>query len=182
MGYARFFDTPFPLALTPCRCSWQFDIINPNMRRVISMVLNRDKNFTFLRLVTPRSTKIWSMRAYGIPCRKYRKYQTPSPLRMCNSPLPRHAPAFQAAGIPQRLLLLERVHITRGPTYGVPIDGLPSPMVQQVGLNSLRAVRLDWFSGSSPHILLSCISYLPSRSISLYTESESDVFCPPQRI
>lgn len=78
--------------------------------------------------------------------------------------------------------LLESVHIAVGPTYGMPIDGSPSPKVQQVCLNSLRALRLDWLSGSSPHTLLSRISYLPSCSVTLRTESESDISRPLQGV
>lgn len=78
--------------------------------------------------------------------------------------------------------LLESVHITVGPTYGMPIDGLPSPKVQRVSLNSLHNLRLDWLSGSSPYTLLSRISYPPSCSVSLRTESESDACRPVQSI
>ena len=77
--------------------------------------------------------------------------------------------------------LLERVYIAVGPTYGIPIDDSP-PRTHRVDLNSLRTLRLDWLSGSSPHILLSRISYPPSCSVSLHTESESGVSHPSQNI
>ena len=76
---------------------------------------------------------------------------------------------------------LERVHIAVGPTYGMPIDGSTIPSVQRVNLNSLRTLRLDWLSGSSPYTLLSRISYPPGCSVSLCMESESGV-CPPHCI
>ena len=78
--------------------------------------------------------------------------------------------------------LLESVHIAVGPTYGMPIEGSPYPRIQRVSLNSLRTFRLDWLSGSSPHILLSRISYPPTCFVSLRMESESDVSRPLQGI
>jgi len=78
--------------------------------------------------------------------------------------------------------LLECVHIAVGPTYSMPIDGSPPPDVHRVCLNSLRTFRLEWLSTSSPHKILSRISYPPSCSVSLRTESESDTPRPPQGI
>ena len=78
--------------------------------------------------------------------------------------------------------LLECVHIAVGPTYGMPIDGSPPSDVQRVSLDSLRTFRLEWLSTSSPHTLLSRISYPTSCSVSLHTESESDLPRPPQSV
>jgi len=78
--------------------------------------------------------------------------------------------------------LLECVHIAVGPTYGMPTDASPPLDIHRVGLNSLRTFRLEWLSTSSPHALLSRISYPPSCSVSLRTESESDIPRPPHGI
>jgi len=78
--------------------------------------------------------------------------------------------------------LLESVHVAVGPTYGMPIDGSTLPDIHRVSLNSLRTFRLEWLSTSSPHALLSRISYPPNCSVSLRTESESDVPRPPQGV
>jgi len=78
--------------------------------------------------------------------------------------------------------LLEDVHIAVGPTYGVPIDDSPPPSIHRVSLNSLRTFRLEWLSTSSPRVLLSRISYPPGCSVSLRTESESDVPRQPQGV
>ena len=78
--------------------------------------------------------------------------------------------------------LLEHVHIAVGPTYGMPIDSSSSPSIPRVSLNSLHTFRLDWLSSSSPHTLLSRISYPPTCSVSLCRQSESDVPHPSRGI
>ena len=78
--------------------------------------------------------------------------------------------------------LLECLYIAVGPTYGIPIDDSPPPSSRRISLNSLRTFGLEWLSTSSPHALLSLVSYPPGCSMSLRTESEPDVPRPPQGV